>query len=165
VLHGAALSASADEACVDFKWDTVKEHALFAGRADPLTLGTDLQSAPMIVANHLYELQPVPQARVTFAVVPGTRNATPNANAGLATFTIPSSGSYRVSIDAPFWIDVVSNGARVAAKDFQGQHGCPPPHKIVEFDLQGVRPFILQLSNATAASVRLTVTPTPVRKL
>jgi hypothetical protein len=165
VMGTAAFSAYADDACVDFKWDTVNEHALFAGRADPVTLGADLKSAPMIVANHLYELQLVPQERVTFAVAPGKRNATLNANAGLATFTIPSGGSYRVSVDAPFWIDVVSNGALVAAKDFQGQHGCPAPHKIIEFDLLGTRPFILQLSNATAGSVRLTVTPTPARKL
>jgi len=59
----------------------------------------------------------------------------------------------------PFWIDVVSNGALVAATDFQGQHGCAPPHKIVQFDLKGSRPFILQLSNAAPESVRLTVTP------
>jgi hypothetical protein len=164
LLGGSILSAHADD-CVDFKWDTAKEHALFAGRADPLTLGTDLKSAPMIVADHLYELQLNPQERVSFAVAPGKRNATPNANAGLATFTIPAGGSYRVSVDAPFWIDIVSNGALVVAKDFQGQHGCSPPHKIVEFDLQGTRPFILQLSNATASSVRLTVTATPARKL
>jgi hypothetical protein len=165
LLGGAVLSAHADDACVDFKWDTAKEHALFAGRADSLTLGTDPKSAPMIVADHLYALQLVPQERVSFAVAPAKRNATPSANAGLATFTIPAAGSYRVSIDAPFWIDVVSNGALVHAKDFQGQHGCSPPNKIVEFELMGTHPFILQLSNATAGSVRLTVTPTPARKL
>ena len=165
LLGASILSAHADDACVDFKWDAAKEHALFAGRADPLTLGTDLKSAPMIVANHLYELQLMPQERVSFAAAPGKREVTPSANAGLATFTIPATGNYQVSVDAPFWIDVVSNGARVAAQDFQGQHGCSPPHKIVEFDLQGTRPFILQLSNATAGSVRLTVTPTPARKL
>jgi hypothetical protein len=75
------------------------------------------------------------------------------------------SGSYRVAVDMPFWIDVVSNGALVAAKDFQGQHGCTAPHKIVEFELVGTRPFFLQLSNAAADSVRLTITATPARKL
>ncbi len=64
----------------------------------------------------------------------------------------------------PFWIDVVSNGALVAANDFQGQHGCSPPHKIVQFDLPGTRPFFLQLSNAAPESVRLTITATPARK-
>ena len=79
-------------------------------------------------------------------------------------FKVPASGSYRVAIDMPFWIDVVSDGALVAANDFQGQHGCRSPHKIVQFDLRGTRPFVLQLSNAAPDSVNLTVTATPVRK-
>ena len=165
VLAGAALSARSDEACVDFKWDTTQEHALFAGRADSLNLGADPKSAPMIELRHLYELHLLPQDRVSFAVAPGKRDPAVGANAGLANFKIPAPGSYRVSVDAPFWIDVVSNGARVVAKDFQGQHGCSPPNKIVEFELLGTRPFVLQLSNATAGSVRLTVTATPARKL
>jgi hypothetical protein len=70
-----------------------------------------------------------------------------------------------VAVDMPFWIDVVSSGALVSAKDFQGQHGCSAPHKIVEFELIGTRPFFLQLSNAAADSVRLTITATPARKL
>jgi hypothetical protein len=164
-LAGAGLPARADDACVDFKWDTAQEHALFAGRAEALTLGSDPNSAPMIELKRLYELRLQPQDRVSFAVAPGKRDPTVGANAGLATFKIPAAGSYRVSVDAPFWIDVVSNGARVVAKDFQGQHGCSPPNKIVEFELLGARPFVLQLSNATAGSVRLTVTPTPERKL
>jgi hypothetical protein len=165
VLAGAILPARADDACVDFKWDTAKEHALFSGRADSLTLGTEQKSAPMIELQHLYELKLLPQDRVNFAVAPGKREPAVGANAGLATFKIPAAGSYRVSVDAPFWIDVVADGARVVAKDFQGQHGCSAPNKIVEFELHGTRPFVLQLSNATAGSVRLTVTPTPERKL
>jgi hypothetical protein len=52
----------------------------------------------------------------------------------------------------------------VAAKDYQGQHACSAPHKIVEFDLVGVQPFVVQISNAATDSVLLTVTPSPVRK-
>jgi hypothetical protein len=65
----------------------------------------------------------------------------------------------------PFWIDVVQDGALLTAADFQGQHGCNSPHKIVVFELPGTRPFILQLSNAAPQSVRLTITATPARKL
>jgi hypothetical protein len=161
---GGALPVRAAEGCVDFKWDTVKEHALFAGRAESLNLGADQKSAPMIELQHLYELHLLPQDRVSLAAAP-RREAPIGAKAGLATFKIPAAGSYRVSVDAPFWIDVLSDGARVTAKDYQGQHGCSAPNKIVEYDLLGSRPFVLQLSNATAASVRLTVTPTPERKL
>jgi hypothetical protein len=59
----------------------------------------------------------------------------------------------------------MSDGALVAAGDFEGQRGCSAPHKIVEFELAGTRPFFLQLSNAAPDSVRLTITPAPARKL
>jgi len=59
----------------------------------------------------------------------------------------------------------VSNGALVPAADFQGQHSCNAPHKIVAFDLTGVQPFVLQFSNASTDSILLTITPAPPRKL
>jgi hypothetical protein len=161
----AAAPALADESCVDFKWDVSQERALFGGSATPLAAAADAKSAPVLLLNHLYELKLLKQEQVSFAVTPGKKSARAGSYGGLVTFKIPASGSYRVAIDMPFWIDVVSNGALVAANDFQGQHGCSSPHKIVQFDLLGTRPFFLQLSNAAPESVRLTITATPARKL
>jgi hypothetical protein len=160
-----AAPALADDTCVDFKWDVSQERALFAAPATPLAAAADPQSAPALQLNHLYELKLSKQEQVRFAVTPGKKGPRDGSHGGLVTFKIPASGSYRVAIDMPFWIDVVSNGALVAANDFQGQHGCASPHKIVQFDLLGSGPFFLQLSNAAPDSVRLTVTATPARKL
>jgi hypothetical protein len=160
---GAAPSPADD--CVDFKWDVASERALFAGPATALTAGADAKTAPAMQLQHLYELKLLPQEQVSFATTPGKKSPRGASYAGLATFKIPAPGSYRVSIDMPFWIDVVHDGALVTATDFQGQHGCDSPHKIVVFDLPGTRPFTLQLSNATPQSVRLTITATPARKL
>ncbi len=157
--------ALADDACVDFKWDVSPERALFADAATPVAAATDPKSAPVLLLNHLYELKLSKQEQVSFAVAPGKKSPREGSYGGLVTFKIPASGSYRVAIDMPFWIDVVSDGALVAANDFQGQHGCRSPHKIVQFDLLGTRPFFLQLSNAAPDSVRLTITATPARKL
>jgi hypothetical protein len=162
---GSALPVLADESCVDFKWDVSQERALFAGAAIPLAAATDRNSTPMLQLNHLYELKLAKQEQVSFAVTPANRSPRADSYAGLVSFKIPGSGSYRVAIDMPFWIDVVSNGALVAANDSQGQRGCSSPHKIVQFDLLGTRPFLLQLSNAAPASVRVTITATPARKL
>ena len=164
-VFAAAAPALADDACVDFKWDVSQERVLFAGPATPVTAAADPKSAPTLQLNHLYELKLSKQEQVSFAVTPAKKSPRDGSHGGLVTFKIPASGSYRVAIDMPFWIDVVSNGALVAADDFQGQHGCPSPHKIVQFDLLGSRPFFLQLSNAAPDSVRLTVTATPARKL
>jgi hypothetical protein len=160
-----AAAAPADEMCVDFKWDVSQERTLFAGSATPVAAATDQKSAPALLLNHLYELKLSKQEQVSFAVTPGRKSPRDGSYGGLVTFKIPVRGSYRVAIDMPFWIDVVADGALVAANDFQGQHGCSSPHKIVQFDLLGARPFFLQLSNAAPDSVRLTITPAPARKL
>ena len=160
----AGAPARADDACVDFKWDVSKERALFAGPATPLTAAADPKAAPVMQLNHLYEVVLQPQEKVAFAVTPGKKNPRADSHGGVLTFKIPTNGSYRIAIDMPFYIDVVSDGALVAATDFQGQRGCSSPHKIVMFDLTGTRPLFLQLSSANPDSVRLTITATPVRK-
>jgi hypothetical protein len=165
VLGGAALPAFADDACVDFKWDVRKERALFAETPTALAAGRTEASAPVVVPNRLYSLRLVAQDRVAFLVLPAAKMPTPGAYAGLAMLNIAVPGSYRIAIDLPFWIDVVSHGALLKASDYQGQHSCNAPHKIVQFDLVGAQPFILQFSNAAADTVLMTITAEPARKL
>jgi hypothetical protein len=165
VLWGAALPVFADDACVDFKWDVRKERALFAGTPELLTAGRTEASAPVVVPNRLYSLQLVAQDQVAFLVPSAAKMRIPTAYAGLATLKIGVPGSYRIAVDLPFWIDVVSHGAFVRASDYQGQHSCSAPHKIVQFDLAGVQPFVLQFSSAATDTVLLTITAAPARKL
>ena len=165
LIFAAATAPALADDCTDFKWDVAQERALFAQTAVPVTAGRDLKSAPLMGLNRPYTVKLQPQDAVNFAAAPGKKVPTPGAYAGVATFRIATPGSYRVAIDEPFWIDVVSHGMLVAAKDFQSQHGCSSPHKIVEFDLTGGQTFVLQLSNAIPNSVRLTITHTPSRKL
>jgi hypothetical protein len=165
LLSASALTAAhADEGCLDFKWDVSKERALFAGSPAVLKGGHDPVSAPIVIPNRLYSLHLMAQDQVAFAVSPANKPAVSPAYAGLATLKISAPGSYRVSVDLPIWIDVVSQGTLVAAKDYQGQHACSAPHKIVEFELAGAQPFALQFSNAAADRITLTVTASPARK-
>jgi len=130
----AVKPAHADDACIDFKWDVSKERALFAGTATALKSAKESTSAPAIVPNRLYTLK------------------------------IAAAGAYRIAMDLPVWIDVVSSGGLVSAKDFEGQRNCSAPHKIVEFDLSGAQSFMLQLSGGISENILLTVTASPVRK-
>jgi hypothetical protein len=164
MLASAVTTAHADDGCLDFKWDVSKERALFAGAPAVLKSGHDPTSAPIVIPNRLYTLRLAAQDQVAFSVPPAKKPSASPAYAGLATLKIAAPGSYRVSVDVPIWIDVVSQGTLVAAKDFQGQHACSAPHKIVEFELAGMQPFVLQFSNATGDSITLTVTASPVRK-
>src|ERR1039458_10082485 len=162
---GAAKPAHADDACIDFKWDVSKERALFAGTPTALKSAKESTSAPAIVPNRLYQLHLAPQEEVTFAVNPGKKAPAAGAFAGLATLKIAAAGAYRIAIDLLVWIDVVSSGSLLSAKDFEGQRNCSAPHKIVEFDLAGEQPFILQFSSGMSENILLTVTASPVRKL
>jgi hypothetical protein len=163
-MGSTAMPAQADDPCAGFKWDVSKERALFAESAVPLTAGKDRTSAPVVVPNRLYQLQLTAQDHVAFVTPPAKKMLAEDAYAGIAMLKVPVSGSYRVAVDTPFWIDVVLNGALVTAKDFQGQRGCSAPHKIVEFELAAAQPFVLQFSGATQAGVRLTVTQSPILK-
>jgi hypothetical protein len=157
----SSTSALAAEPCAGFKWDVHQEHALFEGAAESVSAGKDTASAPSIGTDRLYELKLTPQDDVAFLVPPGKKMLTDGAYAGVASFHVKTPGAYRVSVDIPFWIDVVADGKLLQTKDFQGQRGCDAPHKIVEYELVTGGPFALQLSGATSASVRLTVTKSP----
>ncbi len=151
----------ADE-CAGFKWDVRKEQALFAGPSIAVTAGKDLGSAPVVGTDKLYQLQLLPQATVSYAMAPGKAIPPDGVYAGLASLKLDRPGHhYRVALDLPFWIDVVANGKLATAIDFQGQRGCNAPHKIVEFDLDGAKEVVLQLSGAGNPIVHLSVTQVP----
>jgi hypothetical protein len=164
LMGGAAAPALADDACLDFKWDVSKERSLFATAPALVAAGKDMRSAPTVLPNHLYSLQLAAQDRIQFKVSPGAKKSAAAAYGGLAVLNVSAPGTYRIAMDLPSWIDVVADGALLKASDFQGQHECSAPHKIVEFELQGTRPFVLQLSNSANEKLLLTVTPAPARK-
>jgi hypothetical protein len=158
---GGPAVFAADDPCSGFKWDVSKEHRLFGGPSVALTAGKDEAAAPTIATDRLYQLQLMPQTEVAFALAPGKKMLTDGAYAGLAALELDTPGNYRVSVDVPFWIDLVANGKLAATRDFTGQPSCDAPHKIVEFDLGGAKRFVLQMSGSAKATVRLTVTQAP----
>jgi hypothetical protein len=157
-----AVTAQAQDGCTDFKWDVSRERALFAGPPTVMVAGTDVKSAPIVLPNQLYQLTLTPQSGVTFSVRQG-KKTTDDAHAGLAVLRINAPGNYRVAVDLPVWIDVVTTDSVLQPTDFQGQHGCAVPRKVVEFDLKGTKPFLLQFSGAAIDQLLVTITPVPIR--
>ena len=80
------------------------------------------------------------------------------AQAGIVRLAITHAGRYRISLDEPFWVDVVTGSQMLNSQDFQGVPGCNAPHKIVEFDLPAGNELWLQISGAISATLRLSVT-------
>ncbi len=158
LASGAAAQALLDDLCAGFKWDVSKERALFSSAAVPQAAGKDGGSAPVMVPDRLYQLALKPLGQVTFSAPPGKMPYDQATFAGMAALQIPSSGSYRISVDLPLWIDVAVNGERVPAKDYEGQQSCDAPRKVVVFDLDAKKPLLLQFSGATRGGLRVTVT-------
>ncbi len=166
VVSGILVSplAGAAEPCSDFSWDVHQERALFGSTGLPAVSGKGHDTAVPLLLDHLYNVQLSPQTEVEFVAVPGKKVLGDGAYAGLAVFDIASPGTYRVSLDVPAWIDVVSSGQLVASRDFQGAHGCNAPRKIIAYEFQIAQHFVLQLSGASSASVRVAITRAPETK-
>jgi hypothetical protein len=161
LLTAASAPAFADDACAGFTWDVGKERALFGTAAHSLAGGKNVQSAPSLSVDHLYELILQSQDGIQFAAAPGKKMLTDGAFAGLAKLQISMPGNYRIALDVPFWIDIVQAGKLLPSLDFQGRPGCNAPHKIVEFKLPATHDLIIQFSGATGERVRVSVTHSP----
>jgi hypothetical protein len=155
----AAAVASTNLACTGFKWNITRERALFANTPEPVTAGHDLASAPTLKAQELYEVTLAPQDTVKFVAPPGKKSLADGAFGGLVHLKVPAAGSYRISLDAGVWIDVVSHQKLVDATDFGGMHRCDAPHKVVVFNLPAGDDLVLQISQAAKDHVRVTLTP------
>jgi hypothetical protein len=161
VLIGiAAVPAHADDPCAGFKWDVSKERALFAASAQPQAqpAGKDGTGAPVVVPDRLYVLRLAPQDQVSFSVPPGKGSRGGALFAGVVELKLPAAGTYRIAADLPLWVDVATGGKLVPAKDYQAQHSCDAPRKVVEFELDGRERLLLQFSGADEQTVRVTVT-------
>lgn len=161
VVAMAALlvqAASAQDACTGFKWDVAREHALFSGAASAADAGATPAEAPLIALDRLYQIALLPQETLRFAAPSSKKMLADGASAGLLRFRVPRAGSYRVSVDAPFWLDVVADGKTIASTDFNGSPGCDKPRKIVVYSLPADTELMLQLSAAPESQVRVSVT-------
>jgi hypothetical protein len=159
LLSGASV-AVADDPCTGGKRDVTVEHALFSKSPEAISAGHDLASAPIMKAQKMYELGLSPQSGVTFILPPAKKMLADGAFAGLVHLQVPTAGSYRVSLDQGFWIDVVGNQKFIESTDFGGMSGCNAPRKVVIFTLPA-GDVVLQLSGAMKDHVRVTLTPAP----
>ncbi|HEX3844871.1 MAG TPA: hypothetical protein VHV80_10945 [Steroidobacteraceae bacterium] len=156
-LAQAAVAATPTRICTAYPWNVSREVALFAGAPTTVHASVAVTPAPAIETGRFYAVGLSAQSRVHFALPPGKTMLTGGDEGGILRLKVPAAGLYRVSVDEPFWIDVVADGRLVPATDFHGSPDCAGPRKIVEFALpRGT--LLLQLSGYVHGSVHLTVT-------
>jgi hypothetical protein len=153
----AQQNSVAADPCARYKWDVTRERALFAAPASPITAAKDGRSPPRIATGRAYRVELAPAAQVVFPTSPGKASPPEGNYSGVLSFNAPVSGNYRVAVDLAMWIDVVADSRLLPASDYEGQHSCDAPRKIVQFALEAKKPLILQLSGASEAVVRIAI--------
>lgn len=147
-----------DDPCGQFSWDVRHERTLFAQPGEALASGATSAEAPTIASERLYRLSLHPQPQVHFAAPPGRQKFAEGAHAGMVRLTLEQAGLYRVSLDQPAWVDVLSGSTPLASHDFQARNGCRAPHKIVQFALPAHAALLLQFSAAAQDALAISVT-------
>lgn len=161
LLGGPAWAA---DPCEGSAWNLAHERALFATSPAAVTAASApaaARTAPPLHIDTLYEIALTPQDKVSFLLPPAKKALTDGAYAGLVALHIPAAGKYRVAMSEGFWIDVVTEGRFAPTDDFTGLRGCRAPRKIVQYPLPAGNDLVLQFSNATSPSVRVTITAAP----
>ncbi len=140
--------------CDKFKWPLDHERALLASPSQKPS-GADLpQPVGAAVALAL-----APLADAKLPVAPSRAPKSPESDAGFVNAAaLPKAGTYRVTLAAPAWIDVIQNGHALQSTAFSGASGCAGVAKSVKFDLAAA-PFTVELSGTTAHAITFVVTP------
>jgi hypothetical protein len=157
----ATLPAHAADPCDGFTWNVSHERAVFATPAAAVTAATTAGPTPTLEVDKLYDISLTPQDKVSFLMAPGKKALADGAYAGMVKLHIPTAGKYRVAMSDGFWIDVITDGKFAPTDDFTGSRECRAPHKIVQYPLPAGSDLVLQFSNATSPSVKVTVTAVP----
>lgn len=147
--------------CQSPTWDMHRELKAFGTSPQSEAAGSGGPKSPLLLLDTLYALRLHPQGEVRFAEPPGrtVKSATPMA--GMARITVRSSGSYRITLDSPLWIDVVTPEGILAPLDYTGWHECGVFRKSVVFSLKAGHAVALQFSDAATDLVKVAIEPVP----
>lgn len=159
-----APTRAAEDPCTAFSWDVRHERELFSQQPVDIASGKAPADAPVLTPDRLYELELRAQPEVSFAAPPSRTWQKEATYAGLARLTVDTAGVYRIALDQPAWVDVVTAGAELPSRDAQGRVGCSTPYKIVEFALPASKPLVLEFSASVTPSIRISVSRSPTQK-
>jgi hypothetical protein len=140
--------------CGKLKWPLERERALLASPT-PMRSGATMPQA----VGTAVSITLVPDAD---AKLPAPPSRPPKAAGRYAGFinaaAVPNAGTYRVTLSAAAWIDVVQNVHTLQSAAFSGASGCAGIAKSVKFELVAA-PFTVELSGASATALTFVVTP------
>jgi hypothetical protein len=140
--------------CDKFKWPLEHERTLLASPS-PVSSGAAMPQ-PLATA---VTVALVPYADAKLPVAPSRAPKSPDTNAGFVRASaLPSPGTYRITLSAPAWIEVIQNGRALQSTAVSGATGCAGIRKSVKFELTAA-PFTVELSGTTDHTTSFVVTP------
>ncbi len=141
--------------CDKFKWPIEAERALLTAPAIAQVTSGGALAAPPVAAN----VALTPFAQTKLPLPPERAPKAPDTFAGFVRLAAPPRpGTYKVTLAAEGWIDLVQDGRLVKSQAFSGATGCDGVRKSVKFEL-AAQPFTIQFSGMRANAIRLAVTP------
>jgi hypothetical protein len=156
ILASAPAAAQEPSGCDKFKWPLDKERATLNGTDLPKVNSGDRIAWPIPFA------ATIGLSNLADAKLPFPPERAPKSAASFAGFihvpAPPRAATYKVTVSAESWIDVMQDGHTVKSAAFSGATGCEGVRKSVKFDL-AARPFTLELSGAPENSIRIVVSP------
>ncbi len=154
LLIAAPAFAQEPVGCDKFKWPLAHERALLAS---PSQLPSGAAMAQPLAAAVTVALAPLAEANLP--VAPSRAPKSPDTYAGFIDApAMAKPGTYRITLSAPAWIDVIQNGQALQSTAFSGASGCAGLAKSVKFELSAA-PFTVELSGTTAHALSFVVTP------
>lgn len=144
----------AHETCDSYDMDVATDMALLKEQPAPIVMGADAEGRiPAVELGRTYEITLHPQTEVNFTVEPGRVLLDEGSYAGFMAVTVPDSGRYRFSFSAASWVDVAGDGENLDPALFAGRHACKPLRKLIDYDLDAGKPYLLMLSGASKSEM------------
>lgn len=152
----AAHASAATGGCEAYTVDVSREVAAMQGPATELAAAA--APAAALESGVVYRLRLSPQQGFAFVAAPERRHLDDGAYAGLARFSVPNAGRWRIALSGESWVDVVAaDGTLVSAGRFEGRPECGALRKWVEFPLAPGVPYTLQLSGGSEAALTVLI--------
>jgi hypothetical protein len=154
LVASAPALAQEPVGCDKFKWPLDKERATLTGADLPKVASGDRVTWPIPFGMSVVL---VPFADAKLPTPPERAPKSPTSFAGFVQVRAPAKpGSYKVTLSAEGWIDVVQSGQIAKSTAFSGALGCEGIRKSVKFDLTA-QPFTVELSNVPSNAIGIAI--------
>lgn len=148
----------ATQTCENYPQDVTRDVAMLLAEGEPLVSAADAGTElPQVSLSRHHVVRLHPQAEVNFSTPPSRVMLADGSFAGIMSFRVAESGSYRISLTGETWVDVLVDGEHLDARAFAGRTACKPLRKLVEYVLEADTQYTLLLSGGSTETLGMLI--------